>query len=120
MLEKSTDFSARDSAPLMHDTTLWERLSEFRSKDQVRLVTLWAAGGSSVSLQAGSRGAPSLQWTSRMTSHGEAAHGVLDQLLATSLTGAARGLRGGANARGDAANKKLRPMEAAGAATGVK
>ncbi len=66
---------------LISDTTVWQRLSEFRVHDRVRVLTLWQSGLSSVSLQAGKKGNPSLQWTSRLMNSGEAAHGLLDRLL---------------------------------------
>ncbi|MDP9065667.1 MAG: hypothetical protein M3O06_07380 [Pseudomonadota bacterium] len=66
----------------------WQRLSEYRSLGRVQLVTLWKAGGSSLSLQAGRRGGPSLQWTSRFTG-GSASRGLLDELISTSISAAA-------------------------------
>jgi hypothetical protein len=65
--------------------TVWERFADFRSRNQVRLLTLWQAGGSSLSLQAGRKGPPSLQWTSRLMNRGGAPRGVLDELLPDSL-----------------------------------
>jgi hypothetical protein len=84
---------AVDGAPMLRGTTVWQRLSEYRSHDRVRLVTLWETGGGSVSLQAGRKGDPSLQWTSRFMNRGGATRGVFDQLLTTSLGGIGRGLR---------------------------
>ncbi len=69
---------------LMHDTTVWQRLNEFRNRDRIRLLTLWESGASSVSLQTGKRGDPSLQWTSRLMNHGGATHGLLDRLFPVS------------------------------------
>ncbi len=65
--------------------TVWERFAEFRSRNQVRLLTLWETGGSSLSLQAGHKGSPSLQWTSRLMNRGGAQRGVLDELFPVSL-----------------------------------
>src|SRR5271170_4940350 len=53
-------------APMLRSTTVWQRMAEYRSKDGVRLLTLWESRGSTLSLQAGRRGDPSLQWTSRL------------------------------------------------------
>jgi hypothetical protein len=80
---------------LISNTTVWQRLSEFRAHDRVRVLTLWESGLSSVSLQAGKKGNPSLQWTSRMMNSGEAAHGLLDRLL-PAASSAARGASDGA------------------------
>jgi hypothetical protein len=66
---------------LINDTTVWQRLSEYRAHDRVQVLTLWESGAGTVSLQAGKRGDPSLQWTSRLMNHGGATHGLLDRLL---------------------------------------
>lgn len=92
MLEKNSPLVDPEAAPMLQGTTVWQRLSDYRSHDRVRVVTLWEAGGSSVSLQAGRRGDPSLQWTSRLMNHGGATRGLLDQMFSTSLGGVARGL----------------------------
>lgn len=49
----------------------------------VSLMTLWQLRHSSVSLQAGKHGEPTLRWSSRVMSHGEATHGLLDDMLVT-------------------------------------
>lgn len=93
ILEKEPSNSGFEQASLIHATTVWQRLSDYRIHDHVRLLTLWDAGvGGSLSLLAGRKGEPSLQWTSRAMSHGRATGGILDQLFSTSLEGAARGL----------------------------
>jgi hypothetical protein len=79
-------------APLLRSTTVWQRLADYRTRGGVRLLTLWETGGSSVSLQAGRKGEPSLQWTSRLMNRGGATRGVLDQLFATSIAGAGRSM----------------------------
>jgi hypothetical protein len=76
-----------DGDLMIHNTTVWQRLEQFRARNRVRLVTLWETGGNSLSLQAGRRGDPSLQWTSRLSSHGAAASGLLDELFSTSVGG---------------------------------
>ncbi len=76
---------------LMHDTTVWQRLNEFRNRDRIRVLTLWESGASSVSLQTGKRGDPSLQWTSRLMNHGGATHGLLDRLFPVSGFGGGSG-----------------------------
>jgi hypothetical protein len=70
---------------LAFDTTIWQRLNEYRNRDKIRLLTLWESGASTVSLQADHRGGPSLQWTSRLMNRGGATHGLLDRLLPASI-----------------------------------
>jgi hypothetical protein len=79
------DYGSGD--PMFRTTTVWQRLNEFRAQDRVRLLTLWEMGGSNVSLQAGKKGDPSLQWTSSWTSQNRASHGLLDRVLAASVQG---------------------------------
>jgi hypothetical protein len=80
-----SDYGGGD--PMFRTTTVWQRLNEFRAQDRVRLLTLWEMGGSNVSLQAGKKGDPSLQWTSSWTSQNRASHGLLDRVLAASVSG---------------------------------
>jgi hypothetical protein len=79
--------------PMLRGTTVWQRMGEYKSHDRVRLLTLWETSGSTVSVQAGKRGAPSLQWTSRAMNRGGATRGLLDRLFSASLAGAASRLR---------------------------
>ncbi len=81
-----------DNAPMLAGTTVWQRMSDYRAHDRVRVLTLWESSGSTVSLQAGRRGGPSLQWTSRLMSRGEATRGVLDKLFSVSLARAGKTL----------------------------
>lgn len=82
---------APEDAPMLHGSSVWQRLADYRSHGRVRLLTLWETGGSSVSLQAGRKGEPSLQWTSRSMNRGGATRGVFDQLF--SMAGVNRGSR---------------------------
>ena len=75
---------------MLRGTTVWQRLDEYRVHDGVRLLTLWESRGSTVSLQAGKRGDPSLQWSSRLNSHDGATRGLLDRLFSLSIAGANR------------------------------
>src|SRR5882724_2202243 len=93
LLDSDPALNFPGDAPMLHGTTVWQRMSEYRSHDRVRLLTLWESGGSTVSLQAGKRGAPSLQWTSGAMIHGAAARGLLDRLFTVSLAGAGNRLR---------------------------
>ncbi len=67
-------------APLQ-DTSVARQMAEFRSQDRVRLLTLWQSRASSVSLQAGKRGAPSLQWSTPFMHREGSARGLFDRLL---------------------------------------
>jgi hypothetical protein len=80
-------------APMLRGTTVWQRMSDYKSHDRVRLLTLWESSVSTVSLQAGKRGDPSLQWTSRSMNTGGSTRGLLDRLFAVSLAGAGNRLR---------------------------
>ena len=92
IMEKDSRLGDTEDAPMLRGTTVWQRLRDYRSRDRVRVVTLWENGGGSVSLQAGKKGDPSLQWTSRLMNRGGATRGLLDQVFSTSLGGVARGL----------------------------
>lgn len=89
IFDPDPSMSASGEAPLLHYTTVWQRLSEYKSRDRVRVLTLWESSGSSVSLQAGKRGDPSLQWTSRVMNRGGSTRGLLDRFFSASLAGAA-------------------------------
>jgi hypothetical protein len=80
-----TDYGGSD--PMFRTTTVWQRLNEFRAQDRVRVLTLWETGASNVSLQAGKKGDPSLQWSGSWTNQSRASHGLLDRLLSASLNG---------------------------------
>ncbi len=69
----------------LRSTTVWQRLRDFRANGRVRLLTLWETQGSSISLQAGKHGDPSLQWSSRSMNRGGATRGLLDQWVAASF-----------------------------------
>jgi hypothetical protein len=84
------DADPRLSAPeenISFNKTTWQRLNEYRTRDRVRVLTLWESGVSAISIQTDRKGDPSLQWTSSLMNRGGASHGVLDQLFPTSLFG---------------------------------
>jgi len=93
VLDSEPALTSFSDTPLIRGSTVWERMSEYKSHDRVQLLTLWQTTGSSVSLQAGKRGDPSLQWTSRLMNRGGATRGLLDRLFAVSLAHAGNGLR---------------------------
>jgi hypothetical protein len=74
---------------LSFNQSTWQRLNEYRTRDKVRVLTLWESGASALSLQTNHKGDPSLQWTSRLMNRGGATHGILDQLFPTSIFGGA-------------------------------
>jgi hypothetical protein len=84
------------SQPL-HATSAWQALADYRTQGRIQLLTLWESPRSTVSLQAGKHGGPSLQWSSRVTNRSGANRGLLDRFVASSLDAA--GLRQKAAAR---------------------
>lgn len=116
-----SQLDAAHDESMMSRTTVWQRLSESQSLNRVRLVTLWETGGSSLSLQAGRKGDPTLQWTSRLMNHGGAPRGLLDELFSTSVGGVVgRGLRLGSHAAStDTVGKPAKVMDGAITGTGV-
>jgi hypothetical protein len=119
ILEKNSPLGDAEDAPMLRGTTVWQRLSDYRSRDRVRVVTLWESAGSSVSLQAGKKGDPSLQWTSRLMNRGGATRGLLDQVLANSLGGVARSLHLSPHAGGSDVFGKSSKFPEAGLGNGV-
>jgi hypothetical protein len=71
-------------APMLRDTSIAGELSEAKSQDRVRLLTLWQSRASSLSLQAGRHGSPSLQWSTPWMHRDATARGLFDRLLAVS------------------------------------
>jgi hypothetical protein len=69
-------------APMLMSTSVWQQLSDYKSQDRVRLLTLWQMRGSSLSLQAGRRGSPSLQWSTPWVRREGVSRGLFDRLLA--------------------------------------
>lgn len=101
----SSEFRPRGPSILANDSkdtpadgsqhgSVWQRLGEFRTQNRLRLLTLWQNGGHSLSLQAGRRGDPTLQWTSRLNHRNVENGGLFDELFSSSSGGAiGRGLR---------------------------
>ncbi len=100
MFDSDSSVTAYGDTPMLRGTTVWQRMSDYRSHDSVRLLTLWESKGSTVSLQAGKRGDPSLQWTSRLMNRGGSTRGLLDRLFSVSLANAGNGQHGGSRATG--------------------
>jgi hypothetical protein len=72
---------------LTADKDLGHRLKEYKSRDHIRVLTLWETGASAVSIQTDRKGDPSLQWTSRLMNRGGATQGLLDRLFPVSVFG---------------------------------
>lgn len=123
LLQKDVRAYDAEDPPMLRSTTVWQRLADYRARDRVRVVTLWESGGGTVSLQAGRKGDPSLQWTSRLMNRGGATRGLLDQVVSTSVGRVARSLRVGPRAGGtEAFGKPSKSMDSAlsKGGTGVK
>jgi hypothetical protein len=84
-------------APMLRDTSIAGELSEAKNQDRVRLLTLWQNHASSLSLQAGRHGAPSLQWSTPWMHRDAASRGLFDRLLAVSQRSFGSTVRGGAS-----------------------
>jgi hypothetical protein len=93
VFDRDPAIGALGDTPMLHGTTVWQRMAEYRSHDRVRLLTLWESSGSSVSLQAGKRGDPSLQWSSRLMNRDGSTRGLLDHLFSFSFSGAGNSSR---------------------------
>jgi hypothetical protein len=94
LFDRNLSMAVVDDTPMLHGTTVWQRLGDFKSHDRVRLLTLWESQGSTISLQAGRKGDPSLQWTSRLMNRGGSTRGLLDRWFSVSLANAGNRLRG--------------------------
>ncbi len=82
-------------SPMLQGTNVWQRMAEFKSKDRVRVLTLLETRGSTLSLQAGKRGGPSLQWSSRSMNRDGASRGLLDRMVSAALRDAGSNSRPG-------------------------
>jgi hypothetical protein len=74
--------------PRLQDDSFARQIREFKSQDRLRLLTLWQSSASSLSLQAGKGGAPSLQWSTPWMHRGSGSRGLFDHLLSVSPRGA--------------------------------
>ena len=82
-------------APMLRDASIARELSEAKTQDRVRLLTLWQTRASSLSLQAGKRGAPSLQWSTPWMHRDAASQGLFDRLLSVAPHSFGGTVRGG-------------------------
>ena len=78
---------------------------------RIRVLTLFQSHASELSLQAGKRGAPSLQWTSRLSNWRESSRGLLDRLFPVSAIGESTGSHAAPHLAGiSSAGKAAAPM----------
>jgi hypothetical protein len=76
-------------APIRRDTSLAREIAEFKTQDRLRLLTLWQNRASSLSLQAGKHGTPSLQWSTPWMHRDVSSRGLFDRLVSPRNFGAA-------------------------------
>jgi hypothetical protein len=77
-------------APIVKDTSIGRQLAEFKSQDRVRLLTLWRSSASSLTLQAGKHGMPSLQWSTPWMHRDAVPRGLFDRFLTLRSGGSIR------------------------------
>jgi hypothetical protein len=94
-------------AQMLRDTSFAHELSEAKTQDRVRLLTLWQSRASSVSLQAGRHGSPSLQWSTPWMHRGASTRGLFDRLLPVSPRSFVSNVRGAASRQGGVTAKAL-------------
>jgi hypothetical protein len=89
---RGTSLSVSESAPhaagvmpTLRDASIWDRMADFKTSRGIRLLTLWESSGSTLSLQTGHGGSPSLQWTSRTMGRGEGTRSLLDHFFSTTI-----------------------------------
>jgi hypothetical protein len=93
ILDSDPHLNLEDDA-LVHDTSVWQQLSDYRVRDRIRVLTLFQSHASELSLQAGKGGAPSLQWTSRLSNWRHDSRGLLDRLFPVTVSSESNGLHG--------------------------
>jgi hypothetical protein len=79
-------------APML-DSSVARQWRESKSQGRVRLLTLWQSSLSSVSLQAGKHGMPSLQWSTPWMHRDVASRGLFDRFLTVSPRSGGGGAR---------------------------
>jgi hypothetical protein len=98
--------------PALPSTSAWQRWGDYRSQGRVQLLTLWESNRSTVSLQTGRHGGPSLQWSSRLMGRGGATRGLLDRFVSSSLSAAGLGAKAAHGSSSAAANKSISSLPA--------
>ncbi len=80
-LTQSVYAVSADRLMQLSTTTSLERLRDCEASHGVSLMTLWQFRSSTLSLQAGRNGEPTLRWSSRAMHRDEATRGLLDALV---------------------------------------
>jgi hypothetical protein len=106
-------------APMLRSTSVWQQMADYKSQDRVRLLTLWQTRGSSLSLQAGKRGAPSLQWSTPWVHREGTSRGLFDRLLTMPARAAGNSPRSGV-ARPTGVLAQPKPLESNSAGASAK
>jgi len=99
ILDSDPRLNLEDDA-LVHDTSVGQQLAEYRVRDRIRVLTLFQSHASELSLQAGKRGSPSLQWTSRLSNWRHGSRGLLDRLFPVTVNSEGNGVHGFAHSAG--------------------
>jgi hypothetical protein len=110
-LESARSRASIIDAPMLQSTSVWQQMADYKSQDRVRLLTLWQTRGSSLSLQAGKRGAPSLQWSTPWVHRGGTTRGLFDRLLAVPARTAGSNLRSSVPHPTGASGPPSKPVE---------
>ena len=97
--------------PRLQDNSFARQLPQFKSQDRLRLLTLWQSHASSLSLQAGKRGAPSLQWSTPWMHRDAGSRGVFDHLLSVSPRSTFGAPRSNAPRQGGALGSSSKSLE---------
>ncbi len=105
ILDSEPRLNLEDDA-LVHDTSVGQQLAEYRIHDRIRVLTLFESRASELSLQAGKRGSPSLQWTSRLSNWRHGSRGLLDRLFPVSAIGQSYASHGASHPAGTSAGGK--------------
>jgi hypothetical protein len=72
---------SRSTFSIPATTTVWNRLDEYRSHDNVQVLTLWQSRRFMFSIQSGKHGETALRWGSKSLNRGEAKRGLLDGMF---------------------------------------
>jgi hypothetical protein len=73
--------NARSTFRMPATSSVWSRMDEFRSHDNVQVLTLWQSRRFMFSLQSGKHGETALRWGSKSLNRGEAKRGLLDRMF---------------------------------------
>ena len=76
------------SEPVARDRGFWQQLDQYKSQGRVRLLPLFETRATSLSLQSGRHGGPSLQWSSPWgMKSGKTTSGLFDRFISVHVPG---------------------------------